>query len=289
MITLISRFVLTVALLWGVAVHAAPQIPALSGRVVDSANILSPTTEARLTQQLAAHEASTSNQLVVLTVPDLQGYAIADFALDTAREWQLGQKDLNNGVLLLIARDERKIRIEVGHGLEGDLTDARSKRIIQKVIRPAFKQGDFDGGVAAGTDAIVGTIVGTYMPPADKSSGMDTPLVPLGFIGLFGFASFMQGRVKKQYINALVGGGFGGFVVAMATEKWYFGVLAGLGFALFLSRARTGGPHRDIQGHQDGSGYQGGRHSNGGFGGGSGGGFGGGGGGFGGGGASGGW
>lgn len=286
MITWISRFVLTAVLLWGAAVHAAPQVPALSGRVVDNANILSPATEVQLTQQLAAHEASTSNQLVVLTVPDLQGYAIADFALDTARDWQLGQKDLNNGVLLLIARDERKIRIEVGYGLEGDLTDARSKRIIQKVIRPAFKQGDFDGGVIAGTNAIVGTIEGTYTPPADKSSGMDSPLLPLGIIGLFGLANLMQGRVKTQYVNALVGGGFGGTVVAIATQKWYLGVLAGLGFALFASRARTGGPHRDTQGYQDGSGYQGGRHSNGGFGGG---GFGGGGGGFGGGGASGGW
>lgn len=288
MITLISRFVFAAALLWGAVVQAAPQIPALSGRVVDSANILSLSTEAQLTQQLAAHEASTSNQLVVLTVPDLQGYAIADFALETARSWQLGQKDINNGVLLLIARDERKIRIEVGYGLEGDLTDARSKRIIQKVIRPAFKQGKFNSGVTAGADAIIGTIEGTYTPPADKSSGLDTPLLPLAFIGLFGLASSMQGRVKTQYVNALIGGSFGGLIVAIASQKWYLGVLAGLGFALFVSRARTGGPHREISGYQDDSGFRGGRNHGGGFGSG-GGGFGGGGGGFGGGGASGGW
>lgn len=289
MITLISRFVLTAILLWGAAAHAAPQIPALSGRVVDSANILSPATETQLSQQLAAHETSTSNQLVVLTVPDLQGYAIAEFALHAARNWQLGQRDLNNGALLLIARDERKIRIEVGYGLEGDLTDARSKRIIQKVIRPAFKQGNFDDGVSAGTDAIIGTIEGTYTPPADTNSGSDSPFIPLGIISLFGLGHFMQGRVKKQYINAVVMGGFGGTVIALATHKWYFGVLAGLALAVFASRARPrkrSGLNNSRRGRDD----FGSRAGRGGFGGGSSGGFGGGGGGgFGGGGASGGW
>lgn len=279
MITLISRSLLVAALLFSAAATAEPQIPPLNGRVVDAAHILSDAAEAQLTQKLATHEANTSNQLVVLTVPDLQGYDVASFALEAARSWQLGQQELNNGILLLVARDERKIRIEVGYGLEGDLPDASAKRIIQSLIRPAFKQGNFDQGVSDGVDAIVGTIDGSYTPPKKTSSKMDTPLIPLGFMGLFGLGHFLQGRVDSKYINGLVGGGFGGTITALITQKWYVGLIAALVLAFFFSRSssanRSGANGHGHYGGRGGLGRRGG--------------FGGGGGGFGGGGASGGW
>ncbi len=284
--TLCFRFVLLCQLLVASIAQAAPEIPVLNGRVVDAGNMLSAGTEAQLSQALAAHETSTSNQLAVLTVPDLQGYDVATFALEVARKWQLGQNDINNGVLLLVARDERKIRIEVGFGLEGDLTDAQSKRIIQSQIQPAFKQGDFDQGVIAGVTAITGTIDGSYVPTPEEKNGLNSPFIPLGFIGMFGAVHFLQGRVHKKHLNAVMGGSFAGAAVGLATTKWYFGVLAALAFGAFLYNARSS-TRKDIHGDDPGRGRFGqGGFGSGGFGGG---GFRGGGGGFGGGGASGGW
>ncbi|MDO9321931.1 MAG: TPM domain-containing protein, partial [Pseudomonas sp.] len=133
--------------------QAEPNFPALSGRVVDQAGMLDAATSTRLTQELASHEQATGNQLVVVTLPNLQGLPIEDFGYQLGRHWGIGQKGKDNGVLLLIARDERKIRIEVGYGLEGTLTDAQSSLIIQQVISPAFKQGQYSQGISAGVQA----------------------------------------------------------------------------------------------------------------------------------------
>lgn len=133
----------------------AQTFPPLSGRVVDQAELLSPEQEAQLTQRLEALEGASSRQLVVATVPDLQGHDIADFANRLFRTWRVGQAQANNGVLLLVAVAERKVRIEVGYGLEGVLTDALSSRIIRERITPRFREGDFPGGIFAAVDAIV--------------------------------------------------------------------------------------------------------------------------------------
>jgi len=135
---------------------AAPQFPDLGGRrVVDEANILSSADEAALTEQLAALEAKTTDQLVVVTLPSLQGYEIEEFSYQLGRHWGIGQKSTNNGVLLVVAPNERKVRIEVGYGLEGVMTDAMSSLIIQQQILPRFRSNDYPGGIRAGTDAIV--------------------------------------------------------------------------------------------------------------------------------------
>lgn len=134
---------------------AAPTFPALTGRVVDGANILSPATEGQLTQKLAALEAKTSRQLVVVTLPSLQGYEISDYGYQLLRAWGIGQKKLNNGVLFIIAPKERATRIEVGYGLEPILTDALSSVIIQSQVLPRFRENDFDGGISAGADALI--------------------------------------------------------------------------------------------------------------------------------------
>lgn len=134
---------------------AALTFPPLTGRVVDAAGILSPEARAALEPKLAALEAQSGIQLVVATVPSLEDQAIEPYANELFRSWKLGEADRNNGVLLLVAPNERRVRIEVGYGLEGTLTDALSSVIIANAITPRFKAGDFSGGVTRGVDDII--------------------------------------------------------------------------------------------------------------------------------------
>jgi len=160
--TSISRAVafLTVLLaaVWLIAApapaRAGPTFPALDGRVIDHGDLISPAKEQALSDKLAALERDTTDQLVVVTVPDLQGYEIEDYGYQLGRAWGIGQAGKNNGVLLIIAPNERKVRIEVGYGLEGVLTDALSALIIQNEILPSFKEGFYERGIEQGVDAI---------------------------------------------------------------------------------------------------------------------------------------
>lgn len=152
-----------VLLLWVFAVSAQAELrfPALTGRVVDDAQMIEPSVRAQLTRQLQAHEQATSEQLVVVTLPDLQGASIEDYGYQLGRHWGIGQKDKNNGALLIVARDERKLRIEVGYGLEERLTDAQASVIINQVITPAFKTGQFSKGISDGVSAMLLVLGGT--------------------------------------------------------------------------------------------------------------------------------
>ena len=134
---------------------AAPKFPALTGRVVDDANILTPQTKADLDQKLAALEQNTSRQLVVVTIPSLGGYEISDYGYQLGRAWGIGQAKLNNGILFIIAPTEHKTRVEVGYGLEPIVTDAFSSVVIQTQVLPKFRKGDFNGGVEAGANALI--------------------------------------------------------------------------------------------------------------------------------------
>jgi uncharacterized protein len=131
-----------------------PTFPALSGRVVDEGGLLSPAKEAELTARLEALERDTTDQVVVVTVADLQGYEIEEYGYQLGRAWSIGQADKDNGVLLIVATRERKVRIEVGYGLEPVLTDALSAMIIQNEILPAFREGYFERGIEQGVAAI---------------------------------------------------------------------------------------------------------------------------------------
>jgi uncharacterized protein len=135
--------------------QAAPTFPPLTGRVVDAANVIPPDAEARLDQKLAGLQTQSGRQLVVVTLPGLQGYEISDYGYQLGRAWGIGSKDKNDGALLIVAPSERKLRIEVGYGLEGVLTDGLSSLIINQTIVPKFKAGDIPGGIEAGTDAII--------------------------------------------------------------------------------------------------------------------------------------
>ena len=137
------------------AARADPTFPALTGRVVDDAHVLSPQTVTDLTAKLANLEAKTGRQLVVVTLPSLQGYDIQDYGYQLGRAWQIGQKGQNNGVLFIVVPSEHKVRIEVGYGLEPVLTDAMSTLILQEQVLPKFRAGDVQGGVVAGTNAII--------------------------------------------------------------------------------------------------------------------------------------
>jgi len=162
----------------------AQDVPFLGGRVNDYAGMLSSSSVSELGWLLRSHEDSTSNQVVILTINTLNGASLEEYSIKVAQTWKLGQKGKDNGVLLLIVKDDRKMRIEVGYGFEGVLTDALSSVIIQSEIIPKFKKGDYDGGIRAGTMAILGVLKGTYAPEERSDTRMDLGDMIL-FLGVF--------------------------------------------------------------------------------------------------------
>jgi len=151
---------LAVVFLLAVTTLGAKDVPYLGGRVNDTAGMLDQATRQKLEEKLEALEKDTGAQVAVLTVDSLEGEALEDYALKVASTWKLGQKGQDNGLLMLIAKQERRIRIEVGYGLEGTIPDARAKQIIDGIMTPAFKRGDFSAGVDQAVDAVSGLIRG---------------------------------------------------------------------------------------------------------------------------------
>jgi uncharacterized protein len=151
--TMLRLFAAMVALLLAPLAHAQT-FPPLSGRVVDAANILTPEQKQQLTQLSADVEKASTRQFVIATIPDLQGYPIEDYGYKLGRAWGIGQKDTKNGIILIVAPNDRKVRIEVGYGLEPIMTDALSSVIVNQTILPKFRAGDMGGGIVAGSQAI---------------------------------------------------------------------------------------------------------------------------------------
>lgn len=160
---------------------AAPNFPPLAGRVVDDARILSADTRARLSQILEAFENDTKRQVVVATVADLQGYAIDDYGYQLGRAWGIGEKGKDTGAILIVAPKERQVRIEVGYGLEGELTDALSRQIIEQDILPHFRAGNFDAGVTNGTLAMLRALGWQGAGPATRPASPSQQQPTLGF------------------------------------------------------------------------------------------------------------
>jgi uncharacterized protein len=201
-------------------VAAEISFPKLTGRVVDNANLIDAGTEQELTNRLAAHEQASTNQLVIVTLPNLQGVEIEDFGYQLGRTWGIGQKDKNNGALLIVAEEERKVRIEVGYGLEGELTDAISANIIQSVILPQFRQGKFNEGIQAGAYAIIEALGNQYEMREPATNEQKIHPLSLIFLlaififfprlgALFGLASLGRGG-RGGFGGGGFGGGFGG-------------------------------------------------------------------------------
>jgi uncharacterized protein len=191
-------------------------LPALTGRVVDQANVISPAQRASLEGKLKALEDKSGIQLVVATIVSLEGQEIESYANQLFRAWRIGQEKKNNGVLFLIAPKDHKVRIEVGYGLEGTLTDATSKIIILNAVAPRFKAGDFDGGIARGVDDIVTTLTvdssewqkRPELRAKDSSSALAV-VVPLLFVAILIF--LFVATVRRQ-------GGVGGAVLYILTN-----------------------------------------------------------------------
>ena len=193
-------FAIVASLFLACAAHAQTfDIPYLAGRVNDYANLLSQNTIAELEAELKAHEDSTSNQIAVLVIPSLAGAALEEYAIKVVETWKLGRADKDNGVLLLIVRNDRKMRIEVGDGLEGNLPDVICGRIIRNEITPRFKAGDYDAGVRDGVHAILAAIQGAYTAEEENTNQPDWIFRLLFFgifilvVGVFTFISVVAG------------------------------------------------------------------------------------------------
>lgn len=256
-------------------------VPPLTGHIVDQTQTFKPDQRAMLEQQLREFESRKGSQLAVLLVPDTQPETIEQFALRVAEQWKIGRKNIDDGAILVIAKNERALRIEVGYGLEGALNDATAKRIVEERIVPRFKEGDFYGGAVAGVETMMRVIEGEPLPApsvAAEASDRGVALLPVLFFAALmvgGIARALMGRLK----GALLTGGVLGVAAWLLAGVVGIGVLAAVaGFVLTLAGGRMGGGWHGRAGHY------------GGYGGSSrGGGFRGGGGGFGGGGASGRW
>lgn len=272
---------LALTLCWSFLAGAQIAVPPLTGRVTDQTATLTTEQKAALEQTLQAFEARKGSQLAVLMVPTTAPETIEQYALRVAEQWKLGRKKVDDGAILVIAKTDRALRIEVGYGLEGALNDATSKRIISDIITPRFKQDDFYGGITAGVEQIIRIIDGEPLPAAKGKSAGITPdisqYVPIIFILALVVGGMLR-SVLGRFPGALATGG------AVAVVAWLFAgalsiaVVAGL-MALFFTLLSGGMGGHGVRGHHGGFGT-------GGLGGG---GFGGGGGGFGGGGASGRW
>jgi uncharacterized protein len=149
----------------------AADVPYLTGRITDNAQLLSQEVNRSLSDSLQAHEKRTGNQIAVLTISSLGGESIEDYSVRVFESWKLGQKGKDNGVLIVVVPDDRRMRIEVGYGLEGTLTDAMAGRIIQTVMTPKFKNGDFEGGIVEGAGAVMKLLEGGELPQSEVKSG----------------------------------------------------------------------------------------------------------------------
>lgn len=229
---------LLVVLLFAVPALAQSKIafPPLTGRVVDQAGLLDPATEQALTDKLAALEAATSDQLVVVTVSSLQDQEIEDYGYQLGRAWGIGQKENDNGALLIVAPNERKVRVEVGYGLEPILTDAFSSQVIRNDILPSFREGDYSTGVVKGVDALIAQLSldpaeaqaraqAVAEQQADRKGGSIAPLIIVGVIFLIIFLlAARAGRGRRSGVGSVLlwaasealrnsgrgGGGWGG-------------------------------------------------------------------------------
>jgi len=289
-----SSLVLSVLLL-GTAV-AQIAVPPFEGLVIDQTGTLTAEQRAALDQKLTAFQARKGSQIAVLIVSTLAGEDAASFGIRVADAWKPGRKSSDDGAILIVAMQDRRVRIEVGYGLEGVLTDAVSRRVIDETLAPHFKVGDYAGGLDAGVDQIIRLVDGEPLPEPQRNWSRSAPLgdlLPVLF-GIVFFASVFLRRLIGRLGGSLATAGIAGAVTWFITHLLPWTILAGIGALVLALIVGSGGGPRGWSSHQRGGrrGGWGGGFGGGGFGGGGfgGGGFGGGGGGgFGGGGASGGW
>jgi uncharacterized protein len=285
MISTPSTTWLALTLCWSLSAGAQIAVPNLSGRVTDETATLSVEQKATLEQTLQSFEARKGTQLAVLIVPTTAPESIEQYALRVAEQWKLGRKKIDDGAVLVVAKADRALRIEVGYGLEGALNDATSKRIISEIIAPRLKEGDFYGGLTAGVNQIIRVVDGEPLPkPAVQSAGGTTAI--LQYLPFIFILALIGGGVLRAMLGRLPGALVTG--AAVAVIAWFFAGAVAIALitgvvALLLTLVSGGMGGYGMRGYGM-AGVGAGTLGGGGFG--AGGGFGGGGGGFGGGGAS---
>jgi uncharacterized protein len=248
---------LALLLCWTCVAAAEVAVPPLTGRVVDLTGTLSSADIAALSQRLKDLEARKGSQVAVLIVPTTQPETIEQFSIRVAEAWKIGRKKIDDGALLVIAKNDRKLRIEVGYGLEGGLTDLTARRIIDEVITPKFRTGDFVGGIAAGLTRIIGAIEGEPLPaPApEASNGEDldwlfyfiNPVFLLVYLAVGGVLRLMLGGFAGSIVTGALVGAFAwyllgsvGAAVLLGIAVFLFTLLAGV-FAVGQGVARRSG------------------------------------------------
>jgi uncharacterized protein len=264
-----ARTILVALLLgWIFPALADVAVPPLVGRVVDQTGTLSTNDVSNLNQTIRAFEARKGSQVAVLIVPTTAGEAIEQFSIRVAEAWKIGRKKIDDGVLLVIAKNDRKLRIEVGYGLEGALTDVTSKRIIDEIITPRFRSGDFAGGISAGVDRILRIIEGEKLPaPAqnEPSRGMQQswlldhvdPFNPFVIFGIFAVGGILRTALGRL-AGAVVTGGIVGVLA------WFFIqslLLAALAAVVVFVIALLGDFANNTSGGRGSSGWSGGSGS----------------------------
>jgi uncharacterized protein len=246
-------FLLALLVCWGFTASADVAVPPLSGRVVDQTGTLSSDTIASLTQTLKGLELRKGSQVAVLIVPTTAPETIEQYSIRVAEAWKIGRKKIDDGALLVVAKDDHKLRIEVGYGLEGSLTDASASRIINEVITPKFRSGDFAGGISDGVERIIGVIDGEPLPAPEPQQSYDSPgRIDMLFNPLILFGVFVAGGLLRTLLGRLIGAVATGGVVGLLV--WFFvgslalSIILAIGAAIFslfassaASNARTGG------------------------------------------------
>jgi uncharacterized protein len=233
---------LALLLCWAFAAFADVAVPPLTGRVVDQTGTLSSDTVASLTQTLKDFEARKGSQIAVLIVPTTAPETIEQYSIRVAEAWKIGRKKVDDGAILLIAKNDHKLRIEVGYGLEGALTDVTAQRIIDEVITPKFKSGDFTGGISDGVDRIIGVVDGEPLPAPDPapeawqgSGGQDR--LDILFNPVILFIVFVVGGVLRSILGRLIGavatGGVVGLLAWFTVGSLMFSLIAAVVAGLF--------------------------------------------------------
>jgi uncharacterized protein len=283
---------LALMLCWAFAALADVAVPPLTGRVVDRTATLSSSDVASLDQTLKDFEARKGSQVAVLIVPTTQPETIEQYSLRVAEAWKIGRKKIDDGAILVVAKDDRKLRIEVGYGLEGALTDVTTRRIIDEVITPKFRNGDFGGGISDGVSRILRVIDGEPLPaPAQRQQPQDTgflshidPFNPFLIVGVIVVGGILRGLFGRLFGSLATGGLVAAllwFIAASLALSAISGIIAFVVTMFSDAMTSSGGTGRGGGWVGGGGGYSGGGSSGGGFSGGGGS--------FGGGGASGSW
>lgn len=231
-----ARAVLLALLLgWVFPAFALVAVPQLTGRVVDQTGTLSSGDVAQLSQKLADLQTRKGSQIAVLIVPTTEGEPIEQFSLRVAEAWKIGRKKVDDGALLVVAKNDRRLRIEIGYGLEGVLTDVTSKRIIDEIITPKFKSGDFAGGLAAGIDKMIGLINGERLPEPEPAHWNGDGFNFDVFNPFWLFFAFVISGIFRSMLGRLMGSIATGGAVAALVWFLFGGLAAALGIGVLAS------------------------------------------------------